>query len=263
MFLLCVKPLFCKNVIVTSVRPLSLFLEELLSDNDNIINVIPSNANPHFYEPTPSVVSKLKNADLFIGVEREFDGWIERFLPDKCVKMYLIKKDHVNPHIWLSPTIMLTKLNEVAANLCLSNLENCKTYKTNAQTLKEKLVLLTEKLRNKSLRYKNVKFIQLHPAWNYFGKDFNFNIVGTLTKHGVSFSPRKYSKLLDLVKFKNVKYVLAGLNSKDAILEGFTEKTGSKIIRLDPLSIKSRNYFQFIENNVNEIINQISKTGKN
>ena len=199
--------LFCNNIVVTSVTPISLFLKNIVVENDEIVNVIPANANPHFYEPTPSVVYRLKNAGLFIGVEKSFDGWIERFLPKNCIKVYLIKKNYVNPHIWLSPSIMSEKLKEITVALCSANLKHCKIYKKNAIRFKKKLKLSVERLRKKSSKYRKINFIQFHPAWYYFAQDFGLHIVGTLTNHGVSFSPKKYVKLLDLVKFKNVKYI--------------------------------------------------------
>ena len=54
---------YCKNII-TSMKPVALFLKNITAQNDNVINIIPVNANPHTFEPTPSIVEKLKEVEI-------------------------------------------------------------------------------------------------------------------------------------------------------------------------------------------------------
>ncbi len=252
MFFAC--NVYSSNV-VTSVYPMKLFLANMLADNDTVINVIPANANPHIFEPTPSVVLQAGKADVFIGIEKSFDGWVEKFLNKKCIKIYLINGDNINPHIWLSPSVMLGKVVLIRKALCKSDLKMCDIYKKKEELFKKRLFFLIKKLRKKTEFLKKIKFFQFHPAFDYFVKDFNVNIIGTVSKHGVTVSPRKYFTLLKIAKLKKVKFIIAGINNNNPLLNGFSEKIEGKIIKLDPTGMNAKNYFQFMENNVNELVN--------
>jgi zinc transport system substrate-binding protein len=248
-----INAIHCENII-TSVKPVALFLKNITAENDNVINIIPANANPHTFEPTPSLVRKLKEADIFIGVEKGFDSWIERFLPENCIVFYLIKGNGKNPHIWLSPLFMKKKLSQMTKTLCMATPQNCPLYQHNAENFANKLVKFIQKMKEKLKLLKNISFFQFHPAWDYFATDFQINIVGTISKHGISVSPKKYFHLIKIAKDKHVKYILTGINGKNNLLKGFSKQIDAKILQLDSLGSDTENYFDFIGKNIEKII---------
>jgi zinc transport system substrate-binding protein len=239
------------------MKPVALFLKNITTQNDNVINIIPVNANPHTFEPTPSIVEKLKEADVFIGVEKGFDSWIERFLPEHCTVFYLIKGNGKNPHIWLSPFFMKNKLSPVTKTLCMATPRDCFLYKHNSENFADEIVKFIQKMKEKMKILKNISFFQFHPAWDYFATDFQINIVGTISKHGISVSPKKYLHLIKIAKDKHVKYILTGINTENNLLKGFSKQIKAKIVKLDTLGKDTNDYFDFIEKNIEKIIKEV------
>src|SRR4030042_1246193 len=84
--------------VAVSVFPVYDIARNICGDKAFPFFVIPAGADPHTFEPLPSVASELRNVSLFIGVTREFDGWIERYLPERAVRRYLISPDAGSTH---------------------------------------------------------------------------------------------------------------------------------------------------------------------
>jgi len=249
--------LFSKNI-VTSIYPVYDIIKNITPDNFKISYVIPPNANPHIFEPTPKTAILIKKADIFIGIEKDFDGWVEKFLSKNCKIVYLIN-NRANPHIWLSPVIMLKKIKFLSDYLCKQDQDNCQIIKLKSLKYSELLLKEYKCLQKKieKIKYKNC--IQYHPAWYYFAKDFHLDIVGTFTKeHGVNISLKHYMNLLDAAKKNNVKFVITGFNCDNKILKNFSKKVGCKIINLNLFGNKKMNYLKLIKYNVDKITDSLN-----
>ena len=238
--------------IVTSIYPIYDIVKNIVQNNYNVFYVIPPGLNPHIYEPSPKSVLKLKKGDIFIGVSKEFDGWIEKFLKKNCKKVYLIQNKGINPHIWLSPSVMLKKIDFITATLCENDLKKCKKIKQNSITYKKILKKTFEELKKKTVAIKCKNIVQYHPAWNYFAKDFGFNLIGTLSReHGANISFKKFIELIEDSKKNHVKYVVTGFRTQNNILRNFANKINGKILYLDLFGNPSLSYVELIRKNIN------------
>ncbi len=249
--ILLVANLFAQNII-TSIYPIYDIVKNIVQDDYNVSYIIPPGLNPHIYEPAPKNVIKIKEGDIFIGISKEFDGWVEKFLKKNCKKIYLIQEENANPHIWLAPTVMLEKIDFISKQLCKYNVKRCEKIKVNSEEYKKKIEETYEELKKKivTIRYKNI--IQYHPAWNYFAKDYGFNIIGTLSReHGANISLKKYIKLIENSKKNHVKYVITGFKTKNNILKNFANKINGKILYLDLFGNPSLSYIDLMKKNIN------------
>jgi zinc transport system substrate-binding protein len=248
--------IFAKLTIITSINPVYILVRDIVADSAEVYSVIPVNANPHTFEPSPKIVKKIKKGDIFIEINKDFDGWIEKFLPENCKVIHLLDKRGVNPHIWLSPKIMANKINLILKHLSKFDQENINKYMSNGKDLKNKILQLT-----KSFNFR-IKAIEAHPAWNYFAKDFDIKIVGTLSEHGLDISPKHYLKLIEIAKIEKVKYLLVGIGFKNSIVESLADKINGNIIYLNPIGNPSMNYYEFLLNNLMKI-KQVTDNSKN
>jgi len=63
-----------ERIIVVSIPPLKLILDEIIGDNFTIKSIITSDISPHIYEPIPSDLLQLENAELVFFIDENFDG---------------------------------------------------------------------------------------------------------------------------------------------------------------------------------------------
>ncbi len=249
--------IFSKTIAV-SIYPIFNILKNITPENYKILYIIPPNANPHNFEPTPKTVISIKKADVFIGIEKDFDGWIEKFLDKNSKKLYLINKK-INPHIWLSPVIMSSKIQLITNYLCSLDKGNCNNMKIKTKTYLSKLSAEYKRLKQKISKLKSRNFIQYHPAWIYFAKDFNLNIVGTITReHGVNISLRHYISLIKIGKKKKVKFIVTGFKTNANILYRLSKEISAKVIYLNLFGSNRQSYLQLINYNVNKILRALN-----
>ena len=130
-----------KLKIVTSIAPLTYFIENTGGDRVEVTTLIPPGGNPHTYEPAPRQMNILSRADLFVkvgsGIEFELI-WMERIealnkdMPvcDVSRGITLINTSDEeglehghshrgvkDPHIWLSPVNAVIISQNIKAGL--------------------------------------------------------------------------------------------------------------------------------------------------
>ena len=66
--------------VAVSIFPIYDIKKNICGDAADLFYAIPAGADPHTFEPRPSVARDLGAADLFIGVTPELDGWVARYL---------------------------------------------------------------------------------------------------------------------------------------------------------------------------------------
>jgi len=79
------------NVAVT-LQPYAKIVEEIGGDRVSVITMIPPNADPHSYEPKPSVLKTFSKAELYLSDSSGLDQvWLPRFLSvNKKIEMAYI-----------------------------------------------------------------------------------------------------------------------------------------------------------------------------
>jgi zinc transport system substrate-binding protein len=74
-----------EKVIAVSIAPLELIIKEIVEDNFTITTIISPGVSPHTYEPVPSDIKILQNADVIFYVSDDLDGWINTFTKDLTI----------------------------------------------------------------------------------------------------------------------------------------------------------------------------------
>ena len=202
--------------IVTPIFPVYDMVRNIAGDRTDVFFVVPPGANPHTFEPPPSAVRKIQGASLFFGIDRRFDGWVEKFLPPGSESVYLkagpaYDRIH-NPHIWLSLKNARRMCAEIAAVLSARSPEDREYYTASLNAYSNKLDALDREIIALFEPVRNRRFFQWHPAWNYFADDYGLTVAGTLQKgHGETVSVRGFKELVDTARRGKIRIVTIGL----------------------------------------------------
>jgi len=246
-----------KIQIATSIFPMYDMIRNVVGDRADVFFIVPIGANPHTYEPVPSEVQRMQRVNVCIGIHPEFDGWMQDYVPASVRVLFLQKKivphdleesvytshnikgedhHHHNPHIWLSvrnAKAIVSQIMEIIVELDVGNRDD---YKRQAQEYLELLDRLDVEIDGlwKEVEYK--RFIQWHPAWDYFAHDYGLEIVGTIEHgHGDQPSVREFKSLVDEARRKCVKVVVIGLNLESSATEALVDEIDGKLVHLDTI----------------------------
>jgi zinc transport system substrate-binding protein len=252
-----------KLKVVTSIFPIYDITKNITGTRADVFFVIPVGANPHTYEPVPSKIKQLKNAHLALAIQQEFDGWIRDYLPKQTILEFLqeserktnqaneyeienrtIERDqhkhnadaHENPHIWLTVKGAKKLAKKIASYLVDIDQENAHHYEKNLQGYLQELDELDYRINEIFKTTKNKKFIQWHPAWNFFAEDYGLEIIGSIEKgHGHEPSIKEFKALIDKAVSEKVKVIVLGLNIESKTAETLSREIDGVVVRLDSI----------------------------
>lgn len=237
-FLTCKKsqiPEHGRIRVAASIYPVCDITQSIAGDRAEVFFVVPIGANPHTYEPNPSAVKKLQEVNLFIGLFRDFDGWVEKFLTESATIGYLKEReDNGNPHLWLSVRKAKHLAESIANYLAERDAQNGVYYRENLQSYLIELDRIDKTIAALFRRVKTKKFIQWHSAWDYLAGDYNLKIIGTIQSgHGDKPSIRKFKNLISLARRENVRVVVLGLRRQSRTAEILIKEIDGRLVKLD------------------------------
>jgi ABC-type Zn uptake system ZnuABC Zn-binding protein ZnuA len=244
--------------VVTSIFPVYDIVKNIAGDRTTVVYVVPVGANPHLYEPVPAEVTRLQNADLFIGVQRDFDGWVTDLLPAHARIHFLCGEEkgyeqQENPHIWLSPRGAKQIASSAARFLSSAYPHNSEYYDRNLTLYLEELSELDSTLHRLFAQVASREFIQWHPAWDHLARDYGLSIIATIEAHGNEPSVKEFQQLVLKAKSQNVRVVVTGLNAHSKATEALVREINATLIRLDtigdPADTSKATYLKMMHHN--------------
>ncbi len=290
----------CKNVpiskseklnVATSIFPIYDITKNITGTRADVFFVIPVGANPHTYEPVPSTIKQLKNAHLTLAIQQEFDGWISDYLPKQTILEFLKERerkinqaheheienraterdqykhsadDHENPHIWLTVKGAKKLAKKIAGYLVDMDRKNAHYYKKNLQDYLQELDDLDYRIKDIFKTTKNKKFIQWHPAWNFFAEDYGLEIIGSIEKgHGHEPSIKEFKALIDKAVSEKAKVIVLGLNIESKAAETLSREIDGVVVRLDsigdPMVKEKSTYIKLMYHNAELLAEALNK----
>ena len=225
--------------VAVSIFPIYDIARNICGDKASVFYTIPVGADPHTFEPRPSIAREMQNTSLFIGVSREFDGWMERFLPQATKRNYLMEaqapgKPQSNPHIWLSAREVKKIAGKIEHFMSIIDPGNSVYYRKNLDAYVGKLNELDKTITGLFINKSNKSFIQWHESWNYFATDYGLTISGTVQREGSDRSSvRSIKDIVEHARRDHVTTIVVTLNSEIKIARVMAGEIKGTIVELD------------------------------
>lgn len=237
----------------------------------------------HDVYPKPSMVYKVKNADLLIRLGLGQDSWIDSLVEvARNNKVFKHKQGHIdcskeidvlevpsgnidgrfgdvhkegNPHYWLNPENAKIIAQQISNALQKIDPENRAYYQKNTQTFIGVLDSKITQWKNSLASFSKLNLVTYHKNWSYLIDAFDLNLVGYIEPFpGVAPSPKHLKTLIaDIKSKKNPVYILVADFYSEKAPQYLAEKTNSKLIVLATHTRSDQSYLQFIESIVNTL----------
>jgi zinc transport system substrate-binding protein len=227
-------PLYALNVAV-SILPQKYIIKAIAKDKVNVVVMVPPGTSPATYSLNFKNLKALKNSKIYftIGVpfEKKYLKKIVSFSNVEVIDFAKYIKTTNNPHIWLSPALLMLQAKVVLDTLIEIDRKNKSFYLKNYQEYILKLANL-EKEGFQKIKYNS--FITFHPSFFYFAKDFHLKEIA-LEKEGKSPSFSYIKKVLELAKKYKIKRVIISPEFPTKYAEIIANKIGAKVYIISPL----------------------------
>src|SRR5437588_3474760 len=196
-----------KLKVITTLTDLASLTQEIGGDKVDVEALAKGYQDPHFVEPKPSFLLKLKNADLLILVGLDLEiGWLPPLITQsgnariqvsangyldasQFAQILEIPQGKVdrsmgdvhplgNPHYWLDPDNGRRIAKGIATKLGEMDPGDSAYFQQRYQDFEKRLAEAEKKWAADMAPYRGRKIVTYHRSWPNFAKHFGLDVVG-------------------------------------------------------------------------------------
>ena len=177
----------------------------------NVQSLVHGSKNMHDINPKPSMVMKVKKADLIIRLGMSQDGWVDGLIQvarnpklfsnqdgyldaSKNIQKLEVPTEDIdgsqgdihkegNPHYWLNPMNGIIIANDIRNHLVAIDPGNKGVYDANFNEFSKKISSKMISWKKEMAKVQSSMIISYHKVWAYFYDAFELQSIGTLELH--------------------------------------------------------------------------------
>lgn len=243
--------------LVVALHPLlSEFTTRLVGDAAEVVNIMPTSANVHTFEPSPGDMARMQEATLVLAMGKHLEIYLDRLkenLPDsvdiyeagRLVPSVVIDPTNeifaccpvhshgaIDPHWWHSPLAVRRAVRHLGRELEGRFPEKRGEIRERSAELMNELEELHEWAKNELavIPRRDRKLVTAHAAFGYFCTEYGFQ---TIPVQGLTAernpSPSYLSETIDILRRENIKAVFPETKANNTILHALRESTGVQL----------------------------------
>lgn len=255
------SPALAKIRAIVSIMPQKFFLEQLAGDLVEVTVMVPPGTSPHTYEPRPSQMMALNDADIYFSIGVEFEEiWIPRFrrlnghvrfvdTSRGIEKMPMVAEEKtaeergnpspdgsLDPHIWLSPRLVKKISRTMTKSLSTIDPDHHREYQQHLATWEKKLEQLDEQLYQATRPMQDhPSFLVFHPSWGYFARDYGLRQLA-IEHHGSEPGPRFLASVINRARKLKIKTIFVRPQYQGNSARVLAQALGGNVVKIDPLA---------------------------
>lgn len=197
--------------VVVSIKPIHSLAAALMKGVGEPGLIVQGVASPHTYQMKPSDAVRLQNADIVFWVGHDLEKFMEKPLETLGSKARIVELDDApglvklptresgtfephadgdehhegeveyDLHLWLNTSNAKAMAAEMEKTLVDVDPANAQYYAKNLNDLNTRLDSLSQEIKQTVAPVKDKPFIVFHDAYQYFEKEFNVAVAGSIT----------------------------------------------------------------------------------
>jgi zinc transport system substrate-binding protein len=257
-----------------SILPIAYFVERVGGPNVEVTVLVGPGQDPHTFDPTPRLMTKLANARLLYKMGFPFEETIIKKIGSTFKNVEVVdlqqgikvrtlteeeleaeeaehkhghghgdakhdKYSHesgdIDQHTWLDPQLAKIQARTIADSLIRVDSVRKDLYEKNLKDFQADLDAIHEELTKALAPVKGKSFFVFHPAYGYFGHAYGLKQI-PVQIGGKEPTPRQLARLVELAKEDDVKviFVTPAFSKKSA--EALAKAIGGAVVPLDDLA---------------------------
>jgi ABC-type Zn uptake system ZnuABC Zn-binding protein ZnuA len=235
------------RVVATTVQIAALTLE-VAGDTIDLRGIIPAGADAHEFEPRPSDLAAIENADLILRHGIGLDDWLNDTLSAGNSAVVVTVTDGIttakgeedgeevdDPHVWHDPDNAKIMVDDINQALDAADPANAATYDANAAAYQQTLDETRAEVQAiiDEIPPENRKLVTNHDAFGYFARAFGLEVVGAVIP-SISTqsepSAQDTAALLDTIEREGVKAIFAESSVNPGLATTLANDAGVTIV---------------------------------
>lgn len=232
--------------ITVSILPQKYFVERVGGKLVTVSVMVQPGESPATYEPKPEQMTALANSDAYISIGVPFEkAWLDKIRAANTdmeivdttqgIERIATADGSYDPHIWLSPSLVKIQSESIYKTLAELDPSHKDNYKANLDNFIKDIDMLDAEIRATLEKTESKKFIVFHPAWSYFAREYNLEMI-PIEVGGQEPSAQELAELIEKAKVEEIKvvFVQPEFNTEDA--ETIAGEIGGKTLAISPLN---------------------------
>lgn len=238
-----------------SILPLKTFVERIGGRHVQAVVLVPPGKSPATYEPSPRQMETVAASSLYFSIGVPFEkSWIPRLkgvapqigivdlqqgitlrpvdLPPGAPKSAGGQSD---PHIWLSPPLVMTMADRILEALSTLKPEARTDFAANHHRFVTELNVLDQDIRTRLARKKNRSFMVFHPSWGYFADAYGLKQI-PIEAAWKEPGPKALQHFIEYAKKQETKVIFIQKQFSDKEALAVAQSIGGEVVSVDPLS---------------------------
>jgi zinc transport system substrate-binding protein len=245
-----------KNMVSVSIAPIRYFVDRLTDHALQVNVMVPQGASHGTYSPTASQMQQLSDSRIYfrigsLGYEQAFihrlrdlnAEMIEVNLADHVELIRGETIDHgdhvheggIDPHIWLSPEVMLKLLPVIRDNLIAAFPELEELIQSNYPALLADMEIMHQEMQELVETLTHTSFLIFHPALTYLARDYGMRQV-SIEHEGKEPSPGRLSRLIRDARAENIPIIFIQEEYDVRNAQLVAQETGARVVPLNHLA---------------------------
>lgn len=224
--------------VVTASTDLKYICERVGGAEVKVESLAAGDQDLHMVEPRPSMVFKLKKADMVVRVGLDLDMWFDSLINaarnkdlfygakgyvDASAGVPLLEKPegkidasmgdiHIygNPHYWLDPANAKIMAKNILAGLKRLAPERSAGFDANYESFCKDIDERLAGWSSRTAGIRGLKVVTYHGSWPYFARRFGLDVIGHVEpKPGIPPSAAYLDALVKKMKAEGVRVILA------------------------------------------------------
>jgi len=253
LFLLGALTINAQLPIVVSILPQKTFTKAIGGDHVSVDVMVTPGNSPHTYEPKPSQMRSIAQAQLYLAIGVEFEKiWLRKF-HNTNPKMTIVdvsrgitrrpmREKHttgkikaLDPHIWTSPANVRILARNTLEALQKTDPDHAADYAKNYQKFLAQVDALDQQLHTLLDPLRGTGFMVQHPTWGYFADTYGL-IQIPIQIAGKNPKPRDLVQLIRTARTQKVRAIFTQPETSDTIAKVLANELHIPIVRISPMA---------------------------
>jgi zinc transport system substrate-binding protein len=263
-----------------TIFPLGDLLQQVAGEGIEVVVILPPNASPHGFEPTPGIARRISKASAHFLIGLGLDDWLEPFLKATGAadeqRIRLGERIDVagvsdisveeDPHLWMDTRLarlMVLQMGEVLSET-FPDLDG--DPRARAAAVADSLLVLESQLTNHLEPCRGMPLVAEHGVWQRFAERFGLNVAALIEPWpGQEPSARRLSELTRLIREKDVRLIVLETQVSDRTAKVLALESGAGLVTLDPIggTPGHESYQELMISNAEELATACKTAGAN
>jgi manganese/iron transport system substrate-binding protein len=234
--------------VVTTTTVFADLIANVGGSHVTVTSLVPASGDVHTYEPKPTDVRAVSDAQLIVMNGLGLDDWLDDTITSASTGAPVLKlgvnlpgvellpgeePDTQNPHLWMDVKYAELYVDRIDQSLESVDPDHAADYQASAAAYSAQLAGLDTWVRQQiaTIPEANRKLVSFHDAFPYFAREYGITIVGVAVEApGQDPSAAYTAQLIQAIKAAGVKAIFSEDQFPTKLVDQLAEETGAKVV---------------------------------